>query len=133
MTAHWAEQYVTAGLRWSELGCGPLHYTCWAFACEVQREVFRRELPALPIGDRDGVLRVLANSDEMHAWHKRVDLAAADGDLVLMQGMDLHIGVWADVDGGGVLHCARGLDVVFSPPELLEMHGFRIVKVWRHG
>ena len=44
---------------------------------------------------------------------------AADGDCVLMRQAryPVHVGVWLDADGGGVLHCSGDCGVVFQRPE----------------
>ncbi|TAN71888.1 MAG: DUF87 domain-containing protein [Magnetospirillum sp.] len=38
----------------------------------------------------------------------------------------IHVGVWLDVDGGGVLHCAEGAGVVFQRSDALALNGWAI-------
>lgn len=43
-----------------------------------------------------------------------------------------HIGMWVEVDGGGVLHCVEGAGVVFSTRKNLRATGWNIVSIKRH-
>jgi hypothetical protein len=36
----------------------------------------------------------------------------------------MHIGTWLDVDGGGVLHCTRGIGVIFTHDAAWRLSGF---------
>lgn len=43
-----------------------------------------------------------------------------------------HVGVWVDVDGGGVLHCINGAGVVFQPIKALKAGGWGHLEFYRH-
>ena len=49
-----------------------------------------------------------------------------DGDVVLMRQAKnpVHVGIWLDVDGGGVLHCCRNSGVVFQNVPTLNATGW---------
>jgi hypothetical protein len=51
-----------------------------------------------------------------------------EGDLALLRQSrhPVHVGVWLDVDGGGVLHCLRGCGVVFQTLASLRLSGWQI-------
>ncbi|CPK74677.1 Uncharacterised protein [Bordetella pertussis] len=47
------------------------------------------------------------------------------GDGVLLRaGNDPHVGIYLDLDGGGVLHAMEGRGVIFSPMRALVTMGF---------
>ena len=43
----------------------------------------------------------------------------------------VHVGLWLNVDGGGVLHAARDIGVVFQNTWDLAAHGWRIEGTYR--
>ena len=49
-----------------------------------------------------------ANLDVMHK--------TMENDIALMRQSrhPIHVGIWLDIDGGGMLHCMQGADVVFK-------------------
>jgi hypothetical protein len=126
---HWAEQYLFADWRWAENGQGPRDWNCWSFVRELQRKHFDRPLPALPIGDEAGIRAALAEFPARSLWRKRSG-EPREGDVLLMRGMDLHVGLWIEADGGGVLHCQRDRDVTFDDLRGLQFCGYRIERVW---
>lgn len=128
--AHWAEQYLFADWRWAENGQGPREWNCWSFLREIQLRHFGREIPALPIGDESATRAALAAWGYRSDWVRRVG-APREGDVLLMRGMDLHVGLWVEADGGGVLHCQRDRDVTFDDLRTLAQCGYRIERVWR--
>jgi hypothetical protein len=55
------------------------------------------------------------------------------GDCVLMSQSMLptHVGVWLDVNGGGVLHCAEGMGVIFSSNNHLNNIFYKILGAYK--
>ena len=45
----------------------------------------------------------------------------------------LHIGVWLNIDGGGVLHCSRGIGVIFTQDSSWHMSGYGRKEYFRHA
>jgi hypothetical protein len=41
------------------------------------------------------------------------------------------VGVWLDVDGGGVLHCAEGAGVVFQRSDAIKLNGWAVEGFYR--
>ena len=127
---HWASHYI--GLPWSARGEGPDSFHCWAFVRHIQREHFGRTLPEIPNPED---LLALARAFRDHPERRRWALVgeAADGDCVLMRQAryPVHVGVWLDADGGGVLHCCGDCGVVFQPPGALALNGWRIEGFYR--
>ena len=122
---HWAETYI--GIPWSATGDGPASYHCWAFVRHIQKEHFGRDLPSIPNPeDVLAIARGFRDHPERQRW-KLVN-APKDGDCVLMRQAryPIHVGVWLDVDGGGVLHCSQEAGVAFQGVNALALNGWHI-------
>ena len=106
---HWAFDYI--GMPWTRDG-----NDCWQFFRRVQAERFGRVIPAFDMASHRAVVcaRAVAENPERANWQP-VD-RPQEGDAVLMAHAShpSHIGLWIDVDGGGVLHCINGPGVVWK-------------------
>lgn len=125
---HWAANYI--GEPWV---AG--EHDCWAFARRVWREVFHWEVPAVDVDALD--LRASIRAFERHPERARwlgVTIYA-EGDAILMGHGEHphHVGVWCEVDGGGVLHAVQGAGVVFSNRQALAASGWRILAGYRRA
>ena len=116
------------GLPWVAGARGPEAYDCWGLFLAVQRQHFGRDLPEIPVDALN--LRAVLNAFTAHPERQRWQpvSAAEEGDAVLMRQSryPVHIGVWLDIDGGGVLHAVRNAGVVFQTLAALDAHGWRI-------
>ena len=90
----------------------------------IQREHFGIDVPIVIAPDYDDTT-ALVNLLKTHNEHARwlPTHAPQHGDLVIVH-KPFHVGVWLDVDGGGVLHCVRGAGVVFTHNSSWQMSGF---------
>ena len=124
---HWAAHYI--GDPWI-LG----EHDCWGFFRRVQQEQFGRLVPIIDIDATDimAVARAIQGDDERDHW-REID-RPADGDAVLLARTRYpsHVGVWADIDGGGVLHCEQGSGVIFTPEHRLGVCGWSGVTYYRY-
>ena len=126
------------GLPWVVGAAGPVAFDCWGLFVTVQRQCFGRDLPQNPVDATN--LRAVLDAFNGHPERKRwqsVD-QPTEGDAVLMRQSryPVHIGVWLDTDGGGVLHAVRHAGVVFQTLAALDAHGWRIEGFYRfkgHG
>lgn len=124
------ERYL--GIPWGVGGQGPDAYDCVGFTRMVQHKHFGIEMPLVVIPDYDdvrGLVGLLNSHGERAQWLK-VD-APSHGDIVLVRA-PMHIGVWIDTDGGGVLHCLRGNGVVFSRDATWDPHVLGRKEFFRH-
>lgn len=116
------------GLPWVAGARGPEAYDCWGLFLAVQRQHFGLDLPEIPVDALDlrAVLDAFTAHPERQRWQPMS--AAEEGDAVLMRQSryPVHIGVWLDIDGGGLLHAVRHAGVVFQSLAALEAHGWRI-------
>lgn len=124
---HWAIQYL--GQPWVEHD-----NDCWAFFRRVSADHFQRELSIIEIDTANlrACIDQFLNHTEHRYW-KKTD-TPTDGDAVLMsQGhMPTHVGMWLDVDGGGVLHCVKGAGVIFTKTSQLRVLGYKVVAYYAY-
>lgn len=126
--SHWATQYI--GRPWV---AG--EHDCWGFARSVWREQYGWDVPIVDVDSLN--LRASIHAFERHPERRHwlgVGLYI-EGDAILMgQGQrPIHIGVWCDVDGGGVLHAVRGAGVVFQSRQALAAAGWNILAGYRRA
>ena len=127
---HWATEYI--GLPWSPHGEGPDSFHCWAFFCRVQRDHFDREMPQVPNPeDLLAMARRFRDHPERRRWMPVDRPAEGDGVLMGQARYPVHVGVWLDVDGGGVLHCFEGCGVVFQRVAALALNGWKVEGYYR--
>ena len=128
---HWANQYI--GLPWLAGARGPDAYDCWGLFLAVQRCHFARDLPEIPVNADELrlVLSAFRDHPERQRWQKVECVKTGDAVLLRQSRHPVHVGVWLDVDGGGVLHAVKDAGVVYQKlPELL-LHGWRIEGFYR--
>lgn len=111
-----AELASLIGLPWVVGAAGPDAFDCWGLFVTVQRQCFGRELPQNSVDATNlrAVLDAFSGHPERQRWQPVSE--AEEGDAVLMRQSryPVHIGVWLDIDGGGVLHAVRHAGVVFQ-------------------
>jgi cell wall-associated NlpC family hydrolase len=129
--SHWATQYI--GLPWVAGQDGPDAFDCWGFFRHVQRVQFGREVPAVEVRSlHAGAVRQTLKEHKYLGW-ARVE-NPREGDAVLMPRFDeVHIGIWLEVNKGGVLHCARGFGVVMQSQHAIRLDGWTRFEFWRAG
>ncbi|WP_434148169.1 NlpC/P60 family protein [Methylocaldum gracile subsp. desertum] len=139
---HWANHYI--GKPWEAGRRGPDAYDCYGLVAAVQARHFGRQLPLVdgiePTNHRQ-VAAAMARAGYRAGWTPIPATERAEGDIVLMAHArhPSHIGVWLEVDGGGVLHCVGSLKVgfptlgvVFSTLPALRLARWGHLEWWRH-
>ena len=116
---HWAYHYI--GLPYDE------RRNCWLFVRQVQKEQFVRDLPI--ITDPHVLLtqaRLFKDHAERQRWQK-VD-RPVEGDCVLLKKSryPAHIGIWLEIDAGGIIHCVEGQGVIFQRLSSLLLNGWQV-------
>lgn len=128
---HWAFSYI--GTPWKNGAQGPDAYDCWSFFRFVQKKHFNLEVPPVFV-DADNFRAVAKEmqKEEMHDGWSSVD-RPSEGCAVLMAHSKhpSHVGIYLEVDGGGVLHCVRGEGVVFSTLSSLKISGWGRVEFYK--
>lgn len=130
---HWGFAYI--GKPWVSGQQGPDSFDCWGFFRYVQKERFGIDVPFINVNADNfrEVARNFSGSDERSKWLATSE--PKEGDAVLMAHCKYpsHVGVWLDVDSGGVLHCVRGEGVVFGAVSSLKNSGWGRVEYYRHA
>lgn len=124
---HWAFDYI--GQPWVRH-----EHDCWQFFRRVQLERFGRALPEIPMETyRRGACQALLECHAERAQWRPVD-RPQEGDAVLLSHArhPSHVGLWVDVDGGGVLHCVGGSGVVFQTVKSLKATSWGHMEFYRH-
>lgn len=124
---HWAMQYL--GQPWVS-GTND----CFAFFRRVQRVHFARDVPFYNVDADDlrDTLRAFDVNPERGNWVETQ--VPEDGDAVLMSQnrRPSHVGLWLDLNGGGVLHCVKGSGVIFSRRDHLQQMGYSVLGFYRY-
>lgn len=110
-------------IPYKEGGTGDGGYNCWGFLDHCLVLYFGKKLPAIPIGDPDGVRTEFKGM--MESGYCSQVQSPEHGDPVLLRGGDHpHVGIYLNLDGGGVLHCLEGAGVVWTPARDLSRAGY---------
>lgn len=133
MNAHWAIKYI--GRPWVNGDQGPDSFDCWGFFRYVQRHEFNRDLPIInpDANDMMAVVRAINTTPERANWVKTDTPQNGDAVLMAHSKYPSHVGMWLDVDGGGVMHCIRGEGVVFSSLSSLKIAGWGRVEFFSYA
>lgn len=120
------------GLPWKAGAQGPDAFDCMAFFRHVQREQFGIEVPAViapDYEDANALADLMSHHPERQRWLR---LATPAHGCAVVIHRPMHIGTWLDIDGGGVLHCARGAGVIFTSDSAWPLSGFGRKEYFRH-
>jgi cell wall-associated NlpC family hydrolase len=130
--SHWAAPLI--GLSYRRGACGPDAFDCWGLVRHVFAVRWGIDMPVVAVGDgsADNVAAI-KRAAEVSGWAPVADHTAADGDIVLMQGVEgRHVGVMIRADGAlRLLHCMEGAGVCTQSLAEAQMAGFMAFTFWR--
>ncbi len=129
---HWAVPYI--GLPWVRGARGPDAYDCWGLLVHLYRSRYKTELPDAPHTELKEFARlVTAEVNNPTTW-TQVSVPF-EGCAVAIGGTEFfhHVGLWLDVDGGKILHCASMKKTVAETLRGLKASGMRRVLFYRHN
>lgn len=106
---------------------------CWLFFREIQAKHYGRTVPIVDVDVMD-IRDVIHKVDAEKKAHWEQIGKPEDGCAVLMSRnrYPVHIGMWLDIDGGKVLHCAQGMGVVFQNRQALKFDGWTGISYWKY-
>lgn len=112
------------GTPWEAGAQGPDAYDCMGFFRMLQGRYFGIDVPKIIAPDYNDP-RVLVDLFGSHPERKRWPQIErpVHGCAVIVRS-PLHIGTWLNIDGGGVLHCVRGIGVIFTTDSAWPLSGF---------
>lgn len=125
---HWACDYI--GKPWQAGAQGPDAYDCYGLCIAVQRDHFGRQLPLIADGvdraDKRALAKEFLRPEYREGWVGYWHMPPKDGDLVTMAHArhPTHVGIYLDIDGGGILHCVETHGVVFARLAALKAAGW---------
>lgn len=132
MTGHWANDYI--GLPWSVGAKGPGSYDCFGLVQAVMRDRYGVTIPdvAVDFASLLSVCRAIRGHEQWAAW-ERIPMPTCGALVKLIKQCDPdHVGVWVDVDGGGILHASRACGVVFDSPFALRALGWSRLEYYQY-
>lgn len=102
-------------------------FHCWSFAKYLQKQLWDRDLVEIKLESshiRD-LVKLVRGHPAHYDW--KVVERPVHGGLVEMSHSrhPHHIGVWLDLDGGGIAHCEAPAGVSFDPLVALKAAGWR--------
>lgn len=128
----WAFSYI--GKPWKKGAIGPDAYDCWGLVKTVLQRHYHTHVPLIILAENN--LKTLLEAFVAHPERRRWIPAQKpfDGDVVLLRQSryPCHVGLWLDVDGGGILHAHQGAGVVFQKEQDLKVMGWSIEGFYRH-
>ena len=130
--SHFARQYM--GRPWVNGGQGPDGFDCWGLVRYVLARHFNILAPTVDI-DADNLKAcalALDSGKRDNKWLETADPVEGDVALMAHARYPSHVGIWLDVDGGGILHCLRGAGVVYSTPVKLRLSGWGRIEYYRY-
>lgn len=129
---NWANKYI--GIPYEKGGQTLDAFDCWGLFHFIQKEHFNLDLPFIDV-DAGNILQVakeLKNNEEKQNW-QQIKMPK-NGCAVLMAHARYpsHVGIWLDIDAGGVLHCVKGIGVIFSTLTALKLAGWGRIEFYEH-
>ena len=115
-------QYV--GIPWVAGAQGPNAFDCMAFFRHVQGAHFDidvEEIIAPDYEDATALSSLFSNHPERQRW---TNISVPEHGCAVLVRRPMHVGIWLNLDGGGVLHCVRGAGVVFTSDSSWPTSGF---------
>jgi hypothetical protein len=118
------------GRPYANNGCGPEAFNCWGLLRYVQLTYFSRDMGRMPIGNEEETKAQHSENLEI-GLYEPVDKPFHGAAVLLRSGNAPHVGVWLEIDGGGVLHSLGNSGVIWTPKSNLNRLGFGRCRYYR--
>lgn len=131
-------EYATSllGKKYKSGGNGPDEFDCWGLLRNVQMTCFDRDIQAIVPPEDEDDLRALIKFIREHPEHQNwivVDEPVHGGGVEMSSSAHPHhIGVYLDIDGGGILHCSTA-GVTFDSLFNLRASGWRKMVFYKYA
>lgn len=129
MNAEQAFWYVN-NCSWTKDGNGPTDWNCWNLLGHLLKEYFHEDLPKIDTSLPEELKELHSRKLREGEWLIVPSPIHGCGAL-LKEGQNPHVGLYLDIDGGGVLHALEGHGVVFTPLNALRLLGFSRTKFYK--
>lgn len=129
---HWAEKLI--GIDYKKGGETTEGFDCWGLFRFVQKKYFNRDLPVINVDSNDvlTVAKAFRDDEQRNDWQRIKQPVNGCGVLLAHARYPSHVGVWLDIDGGGVLHCVKGIGVIFSSLSSLKLSGWGRIEYYEY-
>lgn len=118
--------------KWESGATGPDKYDCHGLVVDIQKNVYNKTMPDVKVNS-DSLFSVVKAISKNKIWNqfKKID-KPEDGCLVKMFTAEEpnHIGVYVDIDRGGVIHSLRNQGVVWDHLFILKKT-YAQIEFWR--
>lgn len=124
-------QYI--GIPYERGAQGPDRYDCGGLVRQIQQAHFGISMPEVIAPDYDdglAVVGLIRTQAEAQGWSVATG-SPRHGDIVVVR-RPYHVGVWLDVDGGGVLHAIGSHGVIWTRDAAWRVSGFGRREYLRH-
>lgn len=124
---HWAEKYI--GRAWING-----QFDCWGLVQEVYKNELNIELSPI-VTNAENIKNVYSEFAKSNNYsHLQEATTLKDKSIVVLsQGKyPNHVGLWADIDGGGIIHNLQDIGVVFQKMTELKLSGWQILGIWEY-
>lgn len=129
---HWAEKLI--GIPYKNGGNDLNGFDCWGLFRYIENNFYGKDLSVININNDDiiKVAKEFKNNENRQDW-KKVE-KPKDGDAVLLchARYPSHVGVWLDIDSGGVIHSVKGMGVIFSNLTSLKLSGWGRIEYYEY-
>ena len=115
-------QYI--GTPWVAGAQGPDAFDCMAFFRHVQNKHFGIDVPEIIAPDYDDPTALSSMFSEHPERQRWTLISKPEHGCAVLVRRPMHVGIWLNLDGGGVLHCVRGAGVVFTSDSSWPNSGF---------
>jgi len=127
MTPEQADRYI--GNAWVKDGNGPDEWNCWNLLRHLLRHYFHKDIPKVGLESEDELRALYKERLDSGSWIIRDEPKHGYG-VLLKGGLSPHVGLYLDIDGGGVIHALEGFGVVFTERGALRLMGYGNTKFY---
>ena len=128
---HWVNDYI--GLPWVAYARGPDKFDCWGLVLDVLSKQFQIDLPqylTVKTDDPQGMTEsmLMALQQDLVESVNQPNHGAIACCYIVVNGQELmrHVGIYLDIDGGGILHSYEKHTCAFDSPKKLHRLFHRI-------
>lgn len=118
------------GLPYEEGSFGPDTFNCWGLLYYVQQNYFKIQMPMAPLGDAQACKELFNTKLSTGDW-VRLEQPLHGCGALMRGGETPHVGIYLDIDGGGILHAMEGVGVIWTPVYKLRSLSFGRTQYYR--
>lgn len=127
---HWATKYI--GKRWRMGARGPDEFDCWGLCYWISTHELNRPMPCYPVGPRSTTFATKAfeRATAGTRWERLAQ--PREGCIVGLSLRRLlhHVGIYAEADGGMVIHALDKGNVIAQSLASLRASGYQRIEFY---